>query len=454
MPKFKRLTIWILALAAVCAFLEFAGRSSAVRSSVLEFSPVQKLAGSVCNFADDWVRGFLSFRNLSEANRVLQQQNAGLLTERASLLRLKIDNLRLKALLELKEELPSGTKICAQVIARDPNNWSEEVTLDKGSEDGVSAGMAAVTPEGLVGRVSAVSRRSCRLLLLSGSRLRVPVALSHSRACGVLITDRLNHSVVKYVRCSTAVRSGELVVTSGLGDVYPGGLAVGRSSSFYAGSEAMYQDIQITLSVDFASLREVILIKKEAVSANPAIFEKAIAAAEEEARKAAKEAVKSNAAILKMNQSESGSRSVSDYSGAPHFNAPSEDGSGDDPAPSYNASSPESGNSSDAGTPASGGYSGGPAGDKDGMPAAAPQQDAPVPEAPPRASESAGNASGHYITVDEHVPEPQAAPAEPAAPEPPAPPEPAPEPESAPQEEAAPAPAQIQVLGGAEEGGQ
>lgn len=294
----KRLFLLVL----ICAALEIIGNTDWMKTSALALSPLQGVVADLSYQIDDWLRGFVKFKVLSEKNAQLEAEVKALQDEKSRLLAYKVQNLRLQSLLALKAQLPGKIKISARVIARDPNDWGEKVILDRGRNDGVKENMVAVTPEGLVGMVSQVSSRACTLSLIGSESLAVPVALADSEVYGIMRTNKMMRSVIKYIRFDIPVKPGQLVVTSGLGDIYPGGLAVGRVERAYVSQEAMYQDVLVKLSAELPRLREVILIAKGDISADPNIFKDAIIRAEQEAKQAAKESAE--AALRASNQDE------------------------------------------------------------------------------------------------------------------------------------------------------
>ena len=316
-------------LVFVCVVLEAIGSIAWVKTSALALSPVQKVVANFSSQIDDWLRGFTQFKALSEKNDQLEAEIKALRDERSRLLAYKVQNLRLQSLLELKAQLPGKVKISARVIARDPNNWGEKVVLDRGRNDGVTENMVAVTPEGLVGRVSQVGSRSCTLSLVGSESLAVPVALVDSEIYGIMRTNKMMRSVIKYIRFDVPIKPGQLVVTSGLGDVYPGGLAVGRVERAYVSQEAMYQDVLVKLSAELPRLREVILITKGDSSADPNIFKDAILRAEQEAKQAAKESAE--AALRASNLGETPDNSWSDLNRA-SVQEPSTEAASSEPA--------------------------------------------------------------------------------------------------------------------------
>ena len=316
-------------LVFVCVVLEAIGSIAWVKTSALALSPVQKVVANFSSQVDDWLRGFTQFKALSEKNDQLEAEIKALRDERSRLLAYKVQNLRLQSLLELKAQLPGKVKISARVIARDPNNWGEKVVLDRGRDDGVTENMVAVTPEGLVGRVSQVGSRSCTLSLVGSESLAVPVALVDSEIYGIMRTNKMMRSVIKYIRFDVPIKPGQLVVTSGLGDVYPGGLAVGRVERAYVSQEAMYQDVLVKLSAELPRLREVILITKGDSSTDPNIFKDAILRAEQEAKQAAKESAE--AALRASNLGETPDNSWSDLNRA-SVQEPSTEAASSEPA--------------------------------------------------------------------------------------------------------------------------
>lgn len=338
----RQLKYWLkilFLLVFVCVVLEAIGSIAWVKTSALALSPVQKLVADFSSQIDDWLRGFTQFKSLSEKNAQLEAEIKALKDEKSRLLAYKVQNLRLQSLLELKAQLPGKIKISARVIARDPNNWGEKVVLDRGRNDGVTENMVAVTPEGLVGRVSQVGSRSCTLSLVGSESLAVPVALADSEVYGIMRTNKMLRSVIKYIRFDVPVKPGQLVITSGLGDVYPGGLAVGRVERAYVSREAMYQDVLIKLSAELPRLREVILITKGDSSADPNIFKDAILRAEQEAKQAAKESAE--AALRASNRGENPDETWSDSEAKYAEEASSEDNS-------YTESTAESASSSNS----------------------------------------------------------------------------------------------------------
>lgn len=253
---------------------------------LLELAPWQGIVARGAQSLQDWGEGILKYRELAQRERQLREENARLRLERDYWKGQEAQVLRLRSLLKLKTELPGQPKICARVIARDPQRWYGRLSLDRGYLDGVRPEMVAVGPEGLVGLVREVGARASKVELLWGGDLQVPVKILPSQACGVLYVERRRQGLIKYISYEIPVEAGELVVTSGLGNIYPAGLSVGRVEGSRAGQDSMSQEVTVNLSSQFTTLQELLLLPKGPATADPALFKEAIERAEEASKRA------------------------------------------------------------------------------------------------------------------------------------------------------------------------
>lgn len=164
--------------------------------------------------------------DLYRENERLREENARLLQWQEAARRLQTENAALRDLVKL---VPEGELrfISAQVIGNAGGAFVRNVLISAGSRDGVNRGQAAVTGEGLVGRVAEVGERSARVLLLTDLNSRVPVMLENSRARAVMAGDNSDQPRLLYLPNNFAVTVGERIVTGGAGGVFPPGLPVG-----------------------------------------------------------------------------------------------------------------------------------------------------------------------------------------------------------------------------------
>ena len=240
-----------------------------------KFGPVHELlfeaAGPVQNL---FARG-------SDALRSLKQNYVGLLSVKEENKRLSAElqecrtlsfknrealatNTRLRKLLDFKEssDLPM---VAARIIGKDPSVWFRNVIIDRGSRDGVARGMAVVNGDGIVGQVFSVSPDFSKVLLAVAPSSAMDVLLQKSRARGILKgTGSLTYEL-DYILKTTEVNKGDQVVTAGYGGIFPTGLPIGVVSRVVRKRRGMFQHIEVTPSVDFLTLEDLLVIEQELV---------------------------------------------------------------------------------------------------------------------------------------------------------------------------------------------
>lgn len=189
----------------------------------------------------------------------LREENARLLSQLAELEEYKLENARLSNMLSLSSAY--GTQgLGARVIGMAVDDWSGAATIDVGSAAGVSVGMPVSDGNGVVGQVTEVSLLSSTVTLVSDPNSGVGALLQNSRDAGVLRGSIDGALRLEYIPVSTDVSVGELVVTSGLGGVYPKGMLLGVVSSVTSVPSDVYLTINVTPVFDENTLDEVYVI--------------------------------------------------------------------------------------------------------------------------------------------------------------------------------------------------
>ena len=161
------------------------------------------------------------------------QENRRLKKEIFQLQQVRIDdialhnlNRRYEELLKLRTE-PPIPMVTGRVVSDTHGPFSNARLIDVGSDGGVKIGNPAMTEQGVVGRVVGVSPNASRLLLLTDPESRTPVLIDRTNARAVLTGDGGPNPRLEYIRGKDPIRSGDRVLTSGDGGLYPRGLPVG-----------------------------------------------------------------------------------------------------------------------------------------------------------------------------------------------------------------------------------
>ncbi|MGE5657384.1 MAG: rod shape-determining protein MreC [Actinomycetota bacterium] len=121
--------------------------------------------------------------------------------------------------------------IVAPVVGRSADHWWQQVTLGRGSREGIRPGFIVMGPGGLVGRVASVTPDTSLVLLLSDPTSRVGVTISRSRHMGFLRGKGKNRAVMEFFENAPNVKPGDVVSTSSFSQLYPPGWPVGRVES-------------------------------------------------------------------------------------------------------------------------------------------------------------------------------------------------------------------------------
>jgi rod shape-determining protein MreC len=169
-------------------------------------------------------------RDLADENREFQDEVDRLQSELVRMRELEVENRDLRNLLSMKERTGPGGLIPVAVIARDDTPYVQAITIDRGANDNVREDSVVITHKGLVGRVERVNPTSSKVRLITDINTSVGVRLqTESRTTGVLRgQSRGNLMVIAYIPQTDIVSKGDVVITSGLGELFPEGLVVGR----------------------------------------------------------------------------------------------------------------------------------------------------------------------------------------------------------------------------------
>lgn len=156
----------------------------------------------------------------------LRDYNAELIEQYSRLEEYRQEAQRLQQLLDLKDEYAiEGTG--ARVIGRSSEAWSQTVTIDKGSEDGVDAGQTVMGTSGVVGQVSATSAHTATVRLLADPQSGVAAIVQSSRAEGIVYGSLDGLLYLEDLDADAEVNPGDVVLTSGLGGSFSSGLIIG-----------------------------------------------------------------------------------------------------------------------------------------------------------------------------------------------------------------------------------
>jgi rod shape-determining protein MreC len=221
--------------------------------------PLQSVTATGIGGVGGLWQGYVSLVGVSRENRELRARLQELEAEHQRLLEIELENVRLERLLDFRVTLPSNA-ITARVVGKDASGWFETFILDRGENDGVTAGMAVVCADGVVGRIASTSPNASRVLLVSDHNSGVDALVQRSRARGILEGNLSGAATLKYVKPAESLEVGDVVVTSGLDGIFPKGLRLGRVVEVTRRESGLFQLADVAPFVDFSKLEEVLIL--------------------------------------------------------------------------------------------------------------------------------------------------------------------------------------------------
>ncbi len=220
-------------------------------------APLQKAMSTASRFVTSSWNDYVWLVDTRAENRQLHRQLDSLKLENQQLQQSVGQLERGQVLRGYQESILSKT-VVSQVIGVGSNPNSREIFLDLGTDAGVKAGMAVVTPDGIAGKVHAAHGGTSLVLLLNDPEAAVGVLLAHSRARGVLKGTGSALCRIDYVGHDVEVRIGEKVYTSGDDRIFPKGLLVGTVTRLEQANE--FQRIYVNPAAPLQQLEEVLVI--------------------------------------------------------------------------------------------------------------------------------------------------------------------------------------------------
>lgn len=263
----KKFWIWVVLIFILLFFMslnqEKSGRWNPIEQVVVEITaPFQKFCYNTINGLQNiWFKYFYLI-DVREENIRLKEEITSLKIENYQYQELLATYQRLQELLQFTETTDQ-TVIAAQVIGKDPSGLFETVIIDKGKNSGLSVNMPVVNADGIVGRLVSVSDNYSKVLLLIDQNSAVDCIMQRSRDKGIVKGLSAKTCIMDYVLKTSDIRVGDIVVTSGLGGVFPKGVPVGKIDEIQEPSDELFMDIKITPNVDFSKLEELLVILKE-----------------------------------------------------------------------------------------------------------------------------------------------------------------------------------------------
>lgn len=173
----------------------------------------------------------------------------------------------LKDTLELNRTLTEYEPINATILSRNKSYWFNTITLDKGKNSGIKENMAVITKNGLVGKISKAYDNSSELKLITSDDINFKVSIAiktnevdnyavlngYDKKTGLIAATGLDKT--------TVINKGDVVVTSGLGELFPAGIYIGTVEKIESDKYNLSKNIYIKTYQNFNDIHYVTVLK-------------------------------------------------------------------------------------------------------------------------------------------------------------------------------------------------
>ena len=232
--------------------------------------PFSFMAGSLQNgffSLSDGVRGttslYVNLIDIKKDNQSLKSENETLKTQLLAMQELQKENDRLAGLLDFQAKTKMQL-IAARVISRDLLTDHATIRISKGTHHGLKAGEAVISTQGVVGYIFRPEAFTSQILLITDRYSVVDGIVARSRARGIVEGKGPDACILRYVEKSEDIQKGDLIVTSGIDNIFPKGFPVATVEEVENKPYAPSLRVELKPVVDPDKLEEVFVITNAA----------------------------------------------------------------------------------------------------------------------------------------------------------------------------------------------
>lgn len=221
--------------------------------------PLQQMVSVPIAWSMQIAEAFSSHAELLEQNRSLREQQLMLQARMLKFASLEQENIRLRGLLESSFTLGEQMQI-AEVLSINVVPAEQRVVVNKGTRYSAEVGQPVFDATGVVGQVVRVNPYSAEVMLITDVDHGIPVEVNRTGLRTVAVgTGQIDRLVLPYLSGSADIRAGDLLVTSGMGGVFPKGYPVATVSDVGQQSSP-FTKVSAVPTAKFESMREVLLV--------------------------------------------------------------------------------------------------------------------------------------------------------------------------------------------------
>lgn len=228
-------------------------------------NPIQKFVYSISNTISDTYKGIIKYSELIKENEEIKKQNGELRYKALEYEKLKDENERLRSVINFKDELNDYDFLGANVIGKSGGPHIDDFIIDVGENDSLKIGMVVIANNGLFGMITSVSKNWSIVSPIISGNITVSGVSQRTRGNvgivrGYTKNPNDNMLVMEQLPIDEDIIEGDVIVTSGLGGVYPSDIQIGQVESVVVDNRKMSKSVLIKPYFDFKSIGELFII--------------------------------------------------------------------------------------------------------------------------------------------------------------------------------------------------
>jgi len=222
------------------------------------FLPLFGLATGAQQVAGKASDALLSRGELARQNESLRHEVEQLRLQAVQVEEMARENDRLRKLFQWQQQAKWKSRLkLAHVVLRDPANWWRTVQIDLGSRDGLRTNLTVLTTDGLVGRINSVGPAYSQVVLIGDPNCKVSALVTETHDTGIIGAGDTSLVELTYLSRNAILKPGHNVVTSGLGEIFPAGIRIGKVVDSRPAEYGLYIEARVKLAVNLGALEEV-----------------------------------------------------------------------------------------------------------------------------------------------------------------------------------------------------
>ncbi|MSR90860.1 rod shape-determining protein MreC [Inconstantimicrobium porci] len=238
--------------------------SSIAGISGTALNPIQKVFFTINSKIKNEFQYVINFSSIRKENNALKEQNIKLENELIEYDNLKEENEKLRSMLNFKNQRDEYNYIGANIIGLSGESFLNGYLIDKGTKNGIAKDMVIITGEGLVGKVIEAHDTWAKAESLINENIAVAGKVQSTKETGIVkgFTDSKKNNLAKIEQLpmTSAVKKGDVVATSMLGNSYPDGIRIGEVISVEEDKVKVMKTAVIKPYINFNKLQQVFVV--------------------------------------------------------------------------------------------------------------------------------------------------------------------------------------------------